>query len=150
MDPSGSSALVVGGAGGFGSATVRRLAQAGARVVIADMADDKGEALAKELDGRAVYVHTDVTARNRWTWRWPPPRNWARCAPPARQARKSARNRDSTPSGPAAASSGKLSITASVAVMVLWREHMITRRPHSRTATRRTTLAKPLTRNLRG
>jgi len=58
---SGSSALVVGGAGGFGSATVRRLAQAGAHVVIADMADDKGEALAKELDGRAVYVHTDVT-----------------------------------------------------------------------------------------
>ena len=32
--------------------------------------------------------------------------------------------------------SGKLSITAYV-IMVLWREHMITRRPYSRTATRR-------------
>ena len=62
MKLSGSSALVVGGAGGFGSATVRRLAQAGAHVVIADMADGKGEALAKELNGHAVYVHTDVTS----------------------------------------------------------------------------------------
>lgn len=62
MELSGSSALVVGGAGGFGSATVRRLAQAGARVVIADMADDKGKELADELSGQAVYVHTDVTS----------------------------------------------------------------------------------------
>ena len=67
MELSGSSALVVGGAGGFGSATVRRLAQAGARVVIADMADDKGRELAGELEGgasqnNAVYVHTDVTS----------------------------------------------------------------------------------------
>jgi hypothetical protein len=37
-----------------------------------------------------------------------------------------------------------------VAVMVLWREHMITRRPYSHAATRRTTPAKPLIRNLRG
>jgi NAD(P)-dependent dehydrogenase (short-subunit alcohol dehydrogenase family) len=58
----GSSALVVGGAGGFGEATVRRLAGAGARVVIADMADDRGKALEDQLDGQAVFVHTDVTS----------------------------------------------------------------------------------------
>ena len=45
MEIKGSSALVVGGAGGFGEATVRRLAEAGAKVVIADMAEDRGKAL---------------------------------------------------------------------------------------------------------
>jgi NAD(P)-dependent dehydrogenase (short-subunit alcohol dehydrogenase family) len=62
VELSRSSALVVGGAGGFGSATVRRLAEAGARVVIADMANDKGKDLANELNGQGVYVHTDVTS----------------------------------------------------------------------------------------
>ena len=39
MQINGCSALVVGGAGGLGEATVRRLHGAGAKVVIADMAD---------------------------------------------------------------------------------------------------------------
>jgi len=60
MDMTNASALVTGGAGGFGSATARRLAQMGARVVIADVADERGEALAKEIGGGAVYVHTDI------------------------------------------------------------------------------------------
>ncbi|MEU1511469.1 SDR family oxidoreductase [Streptomyces sp. NPDC005811] len=55
----GSSALVVGGAGGLGEATVRRLHAAGARVVVADLADDKGKALQDELGVR--YVRTDAT-----------------------------------------------------------------------------------------
>lgn len=55
----GSSALVVGGAGGLGEATVRRLHSAGARVVVADLADDKGEALEAELG--VCYVRTDAT-----------------------------------------------------------------------------------------
>jgi NAD(P)-dependent dehydrogenase (short-subunit alcohol dehydrogenase family) len=59
MQISGSSAIVVGGAGGLGEATVRRLHAAGARVVIADLADDKGKELASELDAR--YVRTDAT-----------------------------------------------------------------------------------------
>ncbi|HZP66854.1 MAG TPA: SDR family oxidoreductase [Rudaea sp.] len=59
MQISGSSAIVVGGAGGLGEATVRRLHAAGAKVVIADLADEKGAALAKELDAR--YVRTDAT-----------------------------------------------------------------------------------------
>jgi NAD(P)-dependent dehydrogenase (short-subunit alcohol dehydrogenase family) len=55
-----ASALVTGGAGGFGGATARRLADLGARVVIADVADERGEALAKEIGRGAVYVHTDI------------------------------------------------------------------------------------------
>lgn len=62
MELAGSSALVIGGAGGFGSATVRRLVEAGARVVIADMVDDKGKELEIELNGSGVYMHTDVTS----------------------------------------------------------------------------------------
>lgn len=55
-----SSALVVGGAGGLGAATVRRLAAAGARVVIADLADETGTALADELGSNTRFMHTDV------------------------------------------------------------------------------------------
>jgi NAD(P)-dependent dehydrogenase (short-subunit alcohol dehydrogenase family) len=60
MDLSEASALVTGGAGGFGSATVRRLAQRGARVVIADVHAERGEALAREVGNGAVFVHTDI------------------------------------------------------------------------------------------
>ena len=56
----GNSAIVVGGAGGLGEATVRRLHAAGAKVVVADMADDKGKALESELGIR--YVQTDATS----------------------------------------------------------------------------------------
>jgi len=62
VELTGSSALVVGGAGGFGAATVRRLHAAGARVVIADLAEENGKALAAELGEHALYVHTDVTS----------------------------------------------------------------------------------------
>jgi NAD(P)-dependent dehydrogenase (short-subunit alcohol dehydrogenase family) len=57
----GGSAIVTGGAGGFGEQTVRQLAAAGMRVVIADMAEDRGKALAEDVDG-AVFVPTDVTS----------------------------------------------------------------------------------------
>lgn len=60
MQLQGSSALVVGGAGGLGAATVRRLAAAGAKVVIADLAEETGDALADELGDGAVFVRTDV------------------------------------------------------------------------------------------
>src|SRR5258708_19429305 len=59
MQIAGSSAIVVGGAGGLGEATVRRLQAAGAKVVVADLADDKGKALEQELGVR--YVRTDAT-----------------------------------------------------------------------------------------
>ena len=60
MDLTNASALVTGGAGGFGSATARRLAERGAKVVIADVADERGEALARELGNGSVYVRTDI------------------------------------------------------------------------------------------
>jgi NAD(P)-dependent dehydrogenase (short-subunit alcohol dehydrogenase family) len=59
MDINGSSSIVTGGASGLGESTVRLLAARGARVVVLDMQDEKGEALAKELGG--VFVHADVT-----------------------------------------------------------------------------------------
>ena len=62
MQISGSSAVVVGGAGGLGEATVRRLHAAGARVVVADLADEKGKALEQDLGVR--YVRTDATSED--------------------------------------------------------------------------------------
>ena len=58
MQLSGSSAVVVGGTGGMGEATARRLHAAGVHVVIADVNDDKGKALVDELGVR--YLHTDA------------------------------------------------------------------------------------------
>jgi NAD(P)-dependent dehydrogenase (short-subunit alcohol dehydrogenase family) len=57
----GCSALVAGGASGLGAATARRLHAGGAHVVIADLSEDKGGALAQELGERAQFVRADVT-----------------------------------------------------------------------------------------
>jgi NAD(P)-dependent dehydrogenase (short-subunit alcohol dehydrogenase family) len=62
VDLIGASALVIGGAGGFGEATVRTFVDAGIKVVVADVADDKGKALSDELGEGVEYVHTDVTS----------------------------------------------------------------------------------------
>jgi 3-hydroxyacyl-CoA dehydrogenase / 3-hydroxy-2-methylbutyryl-CoA dehydrogenase len=61
MQIGGSGALVAGGASGLGEATVRRLHADGAHVVIADLNDGRGDALAGELGERARFVRTDVT-----------------------------------------------------------------------------------------
>lgn len=58
--------LVTGGSGGIGEATVRALHTAGASVVIADIADTKGERLAADLGDRALYVHLDVSEEKAW------------------------------------------------------------------------------------
>ncbi|MGW0021839.1 SDR family NAD(P)-dependent oxidoreductase [Rhodococcus sp. NPDC003382] len=58
MQITGSSAIVVGGTGGLGEATVRRLHAGGTKVVVADVNDDKGKALEEELGVR--YVRTDA------------------------------------------------------------------------------------------
>ena len=58
MDLNGISALVTGGASGLGEATSRQLAARGARVVIVDMNPEKGEVVAKEIDG--VFAQADV------------------------------------------------------------------------------------------
>ena len=59
MDINGVSAIVTGGASGIGAATARLLASKGAKVVIADLQEDKGKALADELGG--AFCRVDVT-----------------------------------------------------------------------------------------
>jgi NAD(P)-dependent dehydrogenase (short-subunit alcohol dehydrogenase family) len=60
MELTNASALVTGGAGGLGSATARRLARQGAKVVVADVDDERGVALAEELGQGSIFVHTDI------------------------------------------------------------------------------------------
>ncbi|WP_096668058.1 SDR family NAD(P)-dependent oxidoreductase [Polaromonas sp. AET17H-212] len=55
---SGRVCLVTGGAQGIGEACIRRFAREGAQVVIADIDNSRGAALASELGG--LYVHCDV------------------------------------------------------------------------------------------
>jgi NAD(P)-dependent dehydrogenase (short-subunit alcohol dehydrogenase family) len=62
MQINGCAAIVVGGTGGLGEATVRRLHAAGAKVVVADVADDQGKALEQELGVR--YLRTDATSES--------------------------------------------------------------------------------------
>jgi NAD(P)-dependent dehydrogenase (short-subunit alcohol dehydrogenase family) len=59
VDINGTSSIVTGGASGLGEATVRLLSERGARVVVLDLQDDKGKALAQEVGGE--FVHADVT-----------------------------------------------------------------------------------------
>jgi NAD(P)-dependent dehydrogenase (short-subunit alcohol dehydrogenase family) len=55
----GSSAIVTGGASGLGATTARKLAAKGVKVVLVDLQDELGDAVAAEIDG--AYVHADVT-----------------------------------------------------------------------------------------
>lgn len=59
MQLSGHSAVISGGASGLGAATAALLAQRGMRVVIADVQDAAGQALAVDIGGQ--FVHCDVT-----------------------------------------------------------------------------------------
>jgi meso-butanediol dehydrogenase / (S,S)-butanediol dehydrogenase / diacetyl reductase len=59
----GKVAVVTGGSGGIGSATLRRFVQEGAAVICADVDDEAGEKVVSELGDRAVYQHTDVADR---------------------------------------------------------------------------------------
>ncbi len=55
----GKTAVITGGASGIGRETARRFAGEGARVCVADLADEPGKEAAAEIDG--LYVHADVT-----------------------------------------------------------------------------------------
>ncbi len=59
----GKVAIITGGASGIGEASVRLFVSEGARVVIADIQDEKGMRLATKL-GNAIYQHTDVTTED--------------------------------------------------------------------------------------
>jgi NAD(P)-dependent dehydrogenase (short-subunit alcohol dehydrogenase family) len=58
----GMVAVITGGASGIGAATVRRFVAEGASVVIADVQEREGEALAAEHGTRTTFVRTDVTS----------------------------------------------------------------------------------------
>ncbi|GAA0386055.1 short-chain dehydrogenase/reductas [Acrocarpospora corrugata] len=58
MDLKDAAAIISGGASGLGEATARELAGIGTTVVIADLNEERGKALADELGG--VFVRTDV------------------------------------------------------------------------------------------
>ncbi len=57
----GRTAIITGGASGIGAASVRLFVDEGARVLIADMQEERGEELAKELGDAAVFRRVDVT-----------------------------------------------------------------------------------------
>src|ERR1700709_2088395 len=62
-------AIVTGGAHGMGEAEVRLFAKEGAAVVIADVLEKEGEAVAAEINavqGRALFIRTDVTSESDW------------------------------------------------------------------------------------
>ena len=60
-------ALITGGARGMGAADARMLVNEGAKVVIGDILDDEGQALADELGDAARYIHLDVSSADDWT-----------------------------------------------------------------------------------
>jgi meso-butanediol dehydrogenase/(S,S)-butanediol dehydrogenase/diacetyl reductase len=62
----GKVAIVTGSASGLGEAIARRLVAEGARVVIADVHDDAGQALAGELGPQSAFVHLDVGDEDQW------------------------------------------------------------------------------------
>lgn len=62
----GKRALVTGAARGQGAAVARRFVAEGAQVLLGDVLDEQGEALAAELGDAAVYRHLDVTSEDDW------------------------------------------------------------------------------------
>ncbi|KOV74392.1 3-alpha-hydroxysteroid dehydrogenase [Streptomyces sp. AS58] len=63
----GQTVMVTGGARGMGESHVRGFAAEGASVLIADVLDDEGRALAAELGDRTLFQHLDVTSEDQWT-----------------------------------------------------------------------------------
>lgn len=62
----GKVAIVTGAARGIGEATARLFAEQGARVVVTDVLDEQGKALAEELGDRAIFRHLDVSNSDDW------------------------------------------------------------------------------------
>src|SRR6516165_8560008 len=59
MELNGTGAIVSGGASGLGEAAARELAAAGCRVVVADLNEERGKAVADAIAG--IFVRTDVS-----------------------------------------------------------------------------------------
>lgn len=61
----GKVAIITGAAMGLGAADARLFAAEGAQVVVTDIADEEGRALAKEIGGH--FMHQDVRDESRWS-----------------------------------------------------------------------------------
>ncbi|MBW2426989.1 MAG: glucose 1-dehydrogenase [Deltaproteobacteria bacterium] len=63
----GKVALISGAARGMGQAEARLFAAEGAKVVLGDVVDDEGKAVASEIGEAAIYRHLDVTSEEDWS-----------------------------------------------------------------------------------
>ena len=67
----GKVALISGAARGIGATTARLMVEAGARVAIGDVLDERGRQTAQDIAGEretAIYQHLDVTREEDWSW----------------------------------------------------------------------------------
>jgi len=62
----GKVTIITGGSQGMGEAHVRKFIEEGSKVVIADIQEDKGKALAEELGNHAAFMKLDVTKADEW------------------------------------------------------------------------------------
>src|SRR2546430_14705367 len=62
----GKVALISGAARGIGAETARLMVDAGAKVAIGDVLDERGRETARALGEAAFYVHLDVTSEADW------------------------------------------------------------------------------------
>ena len=62
----GKVALITGAARGQGAAEARLFAQRGAKVMLCDILDSEGQAVAAEIGANAAYLHLDVTSEASW------------------------------------------------------------------------------------
>lgn len=65
-DLTGKVALITGAARGQGATEARLFAQRGAQVMLCDVLDAEGEAVAAEIGAGAAYTHLDVTSESDW------------------------------------------------------------------------------------
>ena len=62
----GKVAIITGAAQGMGAAEARRFVEEGARIVLTDLQEEAGQAVAKEIGDDAVFVRQDVTSESDW------------------------------------------------------------------------------------
>lgn len=62
----GKVAIITGGAQGMGETHARRFVKEGAKVVLTDILEEKGQALADELGENALFIKQDVTSAAEW------------------------------------------------------------------------------------